>query len=266
MTASPVKSNKTMIERLRMLPRLFDLDELAVLMNWNRRTATVAVAKWRDQGVIEPLASHGVGIYFNLIKDTNAVENCILNALVKFQGKTPVILGGITALSKGGWTTQVSPTSEVIIPVKRGHDSIPYLEKAHLLPRYPRWYSVLVENSVNYQYTDDELMEDWRSESEIYAEPELVNGKLRKSKKTVIYYLPPALALADAMLSNHRKLGSTVKRKAAWSDFGSSDIDEQCVEDSRDKIVAYMVKLGASEDEVELLMSVFEPEHRMKPR
>ncbi len=239
---SGLRVHQSMVARLRSLPRVFDITELAETMGWSRKAAIVAALRWKDDNAVEPLGDK-LGIYFNLIKDTDAVHNCMLNALVKLNDPKPVVLGGITALNRAGWTTQISPTCEVIVPVRRGDETVPLTSKAHLLPRYPRWFKALEENC--------------EEKEEIAVDDVIKKGKLVRGRKEFVVYVKPAFALADTLLSNHRKLGDRAKRKMAWAGF-VGDIDDDCLDENRDDVQAALERLGADEEEAELLMARLE--------
>ena len=219
-----------LVGRLRPLPAWFDVDMAAGLMGCTRGDALTYIHRWKKAQLIRPLSrERRYGVYFNLLNDTSSPQRCLFQALGHLVGGR-LIRVGASALNAAGCTTQSPARPELAFMVSRGHASVPILDQAALLPRSPRWFGKLAAASTDAGY--DNLMD-----------------------------APPEMAIADALLAEHRNLGSAGERPLAWTGFGG-DLDPDAVEENFGGIIACLESLGASADEIQILSARIAREDR----
>ena len=210
-------TRRSAVERLRDLPEVFDLAQVESTFACSRSHAGYFCSVWKQQGLIEPLAVHRGGIFFNLIRDTASPETHLNAALCRLVGG-PVILLGATALNAAGWTTQIPATPEVGVRLTQARPSLPTVAKANLVPRFERWFDRLLERSTEAGYGDAE-----------------------------VHMLSPEMALADACLAAARGVGAG-RGAGAWCP-DPDDLDPDLLDDAMTEVAACLAELGASEDE-----------------
>jgi len=129
------------VERLRELPEVFDLRDVEIVCGVNREAAHIYCHRWASRKLVKPLGPR-VGVYFNLIRDTNAVQKRLKEALDK-AFRIPMIAIGASSLFQHGWTSQHPHTVELAVPVTARARSYPKVDGALLIPRNRAWFTAI---------------------------------------------------------------------------------------------------------------------------
>lgn len=154
--------------RLRELPPVFDLRDVAVAFDWDANQSRVFCTRAVDQGLARRSGPR-TGIYYNLVVDPEAHQRRIGEALQKCMPSTVII--GSSALHAGEWTTQRPHVLEVAVPRTRALRTFPKFDGVHIVFRDRYWYEAVAK--------------------------ELKSDPLQRSLRT----LGPAAALADAWVN-----------------------------------------------------------------
>ncbi len=121
---------------LTKLPEVFDLRDLQIATDIERKHASQMCWRWTKKGYIKAFAE---GVFFNLIADRKAESNFIAAAINKVVPSFKIVIG-VNALNAGGWTTQMPRIIELAIAVDRNHKSFRQMEGVTIAPRSVEWF------------------------------------------------------------------------------------------------------------------------------
>ncbi len=207
------------VERLRSLPEVFSTREAMVAFGCDQAVADVTMHRWRTAGLIESMGPRKAGVHYNLLRDPQGPQTRRDEALWKLLGRFHALTGG-PALHAGGWTTQRHRLLEVVTVVTPKMPTVPTgLYGIALQPRPAAWMH------------------------------ELMNAALEAGEtEGGIPLLPPAWALADAILAHARQVGPSVNAPLPW--LPAPDDVEIDGEEALDTVRAALVALGATPEEM----------------
>jgi hypothetical protein len=138
---------QTAVQRLRRLPDVFDIRDVELATGWDRKTAANYCWRWKGDGLIQA-AGPQVGVYYNLIVDTDSPTTRRQAAVEKALHSSLMVVVGAAALNAHEFTSQQPRGGmEIAVPVRRGATYLPALDGMTLLPRYQTWFSALWETS-----------------------------------------------------------------------------------------------------------------------
>lgn len=153
-------------DRLDALPVVFSAAYLRRQLNWEANEATVYLNRWKERGWLA-LAGERSSIYYNLLKDKNALINGRPEASEMLYPSSMLV--GPSVLHAEGWTTQIPQQLHVAVLTR------PSLKKLYGVEFYPR-------TRQEYQRWQKVMEAEGLKTEMVYGLPSL----------------PPALALVDA--------------------------------------------------------------------
>ncbi|UNC16250.1 hypothetical protein FE249_18715 (plasmid) [Acidiphilium multivorum] len=164
-------SRVSALERLRDLPEVFSLRTAATALDLEIETMTVYAFRWRQKGLVENFGR--TGVYFNLLKNPDAANTMVAEALYMALGNLPLVEVGGSALVDSGLTMQRHIRLEVAVICDR-RPTLPTLPGISLLRRPIWWGGYLAQKA-----------------------------RIRATRSTVLPCASASLAMADAILSHH---------------------------------------------------------------
>lgn len=153
------------IQRLMDMPACFSGNDFMRLSGLSPQSASVALSKLKAKGLIDTAGIRS-GIYFNLVADRNARENCKIEALLRIYPSAVLIAESV--LHAAGWITQI-----------------------------PSLIHVAVLERLSYQSLDGFLIEGKSKDWYRNIHPELLDEKTATFPTYGLKALPPAIALMD---------------------------------------------------------------------
>jgi hypothetical protein len=119
------------VERLRELPALFRGGDLTRRFGWTSKTASQYLYLWKRRGLVQGFGGHS-DVHANLLASRHPDwEAAVVMTMPS------VVLIGIEALRRAGWTTQRVPRPTVAL--RSGH---PLFKTEHfeVVSRNPKWF------------------------------------------------------------------------------------------------------------------------------
>lgn len=214
-----VRKRISAIERLRSLPEVFTTREAMAAFECDQAVADVMMHRWRSTGLIESMGPRKAGVHYNLLLDPQGPQTRRDEALWKLLGRFHALTGG-AALHAAGWTTQRHRLLEVVTVVTPRMPTVPTgLYGIAVQPRPAVWMHELMNAAVEAGETEGGIP-----------------------------LLPPAWALADAILAHARNVGPSVNAPLPW--LPAPDDVEIPDTDAMKEVRAALGSLGASAAEI----------------
>lgn len=108
-------------ERLKDLPEVFTLNTAAAMIGVDTVVASTYIARWKKQGLVSSLGQR-TGVHFNLGRNPEAAELMRLDAIAYVYPGS--MIGGVSALHRAGWTTQIPREMDLMVPFRRSYPAI----------------------------------------------------------------------------------------------------------------------------------------------
>ena len=214
------------LERLRSLPEVFTSNDVAGLLDSPRNIVDQYIHRWRRDGLITTIGSRKASVHFNNLKDPSGVNNRKGQALGRLLNR-PIVLVGGGVLTGEGWTGQYPAAPfDVAVVVTPVSPTVPTETTGNIriMPRSPQWMIALMENA-----------------------------DMHNREESGVSSVSPAMALADALLSNARGTGLRVRASLPWLPEPDDLEHESLPEDYVEQLSECMRNIGASDEEMELL-------------
>lgn len=125
------------LDYLRCLPEVFSLNYLAARMDGDKAKASVYLSRWKLSGLVSSFGQR-TGVHFNLLRNPNAPQDGIFNALeMVFPG---AVIIGASVLHDAAWTTQIPRAIDVAVLNRRSFPVIAGFD-IHCRPR--EWFALM---------------------------------------------------------------------------------------------------------------------------
>lgn len=124
------------VARLRALPRVFSVNEVAQRADTTQLAARQMVLRWRKQGLITAVGPH-LGLFYNLVLDPHSPETEIGTALQRLYPSAVLI--GASVLHEAGLVTQIPSTLHVALSSRVGRAA--QVSGVSFFMRPPGWYT-----------------------------------------------------------------------------------------------------------------------------
>ena len=210
--------------RLASMPPLLDVDDIQRMLGMPRKGAILYANRWKRAGLLDPLGPN-CGLWFNLVADPAGPATRRGEAVCKLLDRPAVVVGG-RALYEGGWTTQRHHSLPLAVPVVQSCRTLPHLGHGiELLPRSVRWFCRL----------------------QAAATPGI------EAELTVA---SPEMALADALLSAHRRTGAGSGHVMGWK-VAPDEVEVDDEDSDPPKVCDALKALLATDEEAGELLEPF---------
>ena len=111
------------VSRLRQLPAVFHVQDLATVFCWSPVRASSLLTRWKRQTLVTPA---GIGVWLNLIVDGEGPNTRLYQAIARMFPAAVVI--GATVLHDSGWTTQIPHRAAIAVPGRCAAVRLPNIE------------------------------------------------------------------------------------------------------------------------------------------
>lgn len=135
------RTKRSAIEVLRNMPEVFGLSTFQRMNDLERNQAHVYLSRWGKAGLVQS-AGPRAGIYFNLVREPNAVSTRAAEALQLVHGSA--VMNGASVLHAAGWTTQI-PHRVTVAALSR--ETFPQLDAFNVVPRMRSWFEKVSDNA-----------------------------------------------------------------------------------------------------------------------
>ncbi len=119
------------VERLLSLPALFSGKDLTVRFQWTSKAASQYLYLWNKRGLVQPLGGHSDVFANKLVQAKPDWEAALRLAMPS------AVVGGVEALRRAGWTTQVPSQPEVFVQAGEPRFTVDHFS---IIPRPARWF------------------------------------------------------------------------------------------------------------------------------
>lgn len=125
------------IERLRLLPEVFDLNTAVLVLRTTRASARVMLTRWADRGFVEH-AGPRAGLYLRRFESQMERGEQLQRALRMLYPSATLM--GATVLHAAGWTTQIPARLQVAVEARPSYTALAGID---LHPRSVEWFRLV---------------------------------------------------------------------------------------------------------------------------
>jgi hypothetical protein len=122
------------LSRLKLLPEVFSVNTMSRALGFSKPAALNYLARWKARSWVVP-AGPRAGMYFNLVVNPTAANDCITTALKMIYPSAT--LTGESVLHAAGWISQIPQLLHVAVERRRSYVQLNGFE---LHPRDNDWF------------------------------------------------------------------------------------------------------------------------------